>query len=132
MAKTNERVNGIFDEWNVPDDYARISEAHACGTIKGDVRVKTKDVHSTAYFTSNTKKHIGLEVTLVNERGEGIIYIPQTEIPELPELAAMRNSSVEYKSRTWSSAMEGTSVNSKLRFLDGELAGKIYEGEEFA
>ena len=132
MAKTNERITGIFDEWNVPDDYARISGAHTCGTIKGDVIIKTKNVHSTAYFTNDTKKHMGLEVTLANERGEGIIYIPQTEIPESPELTAMRNLSVEYESRTWSSAMEGTSVNSKLKFLDGKLAGKIYEGEEFA
>jgi len=132
MGKTNERIDGIFDKWDVPDDYASISETYAKGTIKGDVRVKTKDVHSTAYFTSNTKKHMGLEVTLVNERGEGSVYVPQTKIPELSELTAMKDSSVEFESRTWSSAMEGTSVDSKLRSLDGKLAGKVYEGNEFA
>jgi len=132
MAKTNERVNEIFDEWDVPSDYATISEKYAKGTIKGDVRIKTKDVHSTAFFTNNIKKHVGLEVTLVNEKGEGIVYIPQEEIPQLPELTAMRDSLVEYESRTWSSSMEGTFVDSKLRFLEGELEGRVYEGKEFA
>ena len=132
MAKTPERREGIFDKWDVPDRYATVSETYARGTIKNDVRVRTKQVHSTASFTKNTKNHIGLEITLANELGEGVVYIPQEEIPELSELTAMKGLSVEYRSRTWSSAMEGTSVRSKIRFLDGRLAGKVYEGEEFA
>jgi len=130
--RQNKRIEGIFDRWDVPDDYARISGTYTSGKVKGEVRIKNRDIHSTAAFTNNIKKHTGLEVTLENERGEGIIYIPQEEIPPISELVAMEDSKVEYKSRTWSSTMEGTSVDSKLRFLDGKLAGKVYEGREFA
>ncbi len=132
MAKTNERIEGIFDKWDVPDEYAKISETSANGTIKGEVKIKTKDVHSTALHTSNTKKHIGLEITVKNQRGKGVVYIPQKQIPPISELVAMENSGVKYESRIWSSPMEGTFVDSKLRFLEGELAGKTYEGREFA
>lgn len=131
-VKQNERTEGIFEKWDVPDRYARISESHTRGRVKGDVIIKHKDVGSTGYYTGNIKRHTGLEITIANDKGEGIVYIPQLEMPAVSELAAMRDSEVEYESRSWSSLMEGTSVESRIRFLSGQLAGKAYEGREFA
>ncbi len=125
-------MSGIFNEWDINNNYAEISEKDASGTIKGEVRVKNKSVSSTAHFTNNTKDHTGLEITLVNNRGEETIFIPQGKIPPISELAKMKGSPVYYKSRTWSSDMEGTSVTSKITILNGKLVGRVYEGQEFA
>ncbi len=132
MNMENKRVNGIFDEWDIQDDYAKIYMSSCSGFIKDDIRIKPKKVKSSAFFTNNVKDHIGLEITLVNERGEGVIYIPQKEIPILSELIAMRGSVVNYESKTWHSPMEGTSVDSKIVFASGSLSGRVYSGNEFA
>ena len=128
LPPITKAVNGIFDEWNIPDNYASIKMKRTIATIN-KIDVKTKEVRSTAAFTNNTKQHVGLKITLTNDRGNAVVFIPQTE---LPDLEGMINSTVEVEKRTWSSRMEGTSVESKLKFLDGKLAGNIYEGVEFA
>ena len=130
--KQNERVNGIFDEWDVPDKYSSISESYAKGQVKEEVRIITEDTHSDALFTNEIKNHTCLELTLANDRGQDVVRIPQEEIPTLSELNAMKDSAIEYTSRTWSSILEGTSVEHTIAFLDGELKGQSYKGERFA
>lgn len=128
----NQRINGIFDEWDVYDDYANISKQYVKGKIKGEVRIKDENIRSTALYTNEVKKHFGFEITIENEKGEDIVFIPQKEIPPLSELTIMENSEIQYESKTWSSCMEGTSVTIKLKFLSGDLKDKIYEGKKFA
>lgn len=125
----NERKEGIFDVWDVPNDYARIIERHARGIIKEEVRIKCKS-DKPSYFTLSPRTYVGLEIKLENERGEGVIYIPQEEFPPASELVAMGGSEIEYESRDWSPKLEGTSIRSKIKFIGGSLAGKVYGGEE--
>ena len=113
------------------DGYVKTITISGIGIVK-KVIIKNVEIQSTAFFTNNTKNFIGLEITILDEdiEKESILFLPQIEIKAI-DVLKMEGLKVKYKYTKWSTTMEGTSTDSKIKILDGELAGQVFEGQTF-
>jgi len=113
------------------DGYVKTITINGIGLIK-KVIIKNIEIKSTAFFTNNAKNFIGLEITILNEdtEKETILFLPRIEI-KATEILQLEGAKVEYDYINRNTRMEGTYTDSKIKILDGELAGQVFEGQTF-
>jgi len=116
-----EYTVGIFDVESESDGYATITNKVAEGTL---ISIDDKELkyNSTAIFTDRTLTLQGVDLKILNQRGEATVDFPK-ELSIIDKRAIL-NQRVRYSTRSWSSLTEGMSRTYTLEILSGVYAGE--------